>query len=626
MLAAKSVKIGVKEASAIPIDRIPNGFMSITIGGTFSGLNVSSIISAIIAADSVPITQLQDTDTQLNQTSTNLGTLGSSLGSLSVALQALNSNTLFSSQAATSSTTGVGSAAVDGTGANGTTSIDITQLATPTTLTGGTAANAKLSAAPAGDTNIGTVLDETDVDGQTFTINGQTITLSSTDMLDDGNPDSTSSVIGKINNSGAGVTASYDATTGKITLASNSSSPIILGSGADTSDFLQQAGLFNNAGTSVTSSVGIGRIDPTSDLASAGLTTTPTAGTFTVNGVSINYTAGESLNDVIGAINTSGAGVTAVYDTYEDQMVLTGTANGPQNITVANGTSNLATALGLNAGDSTLQTGQPTLFTVNGSSQVRQSDSSVISASALGVPGMTFTATGTGTTQVSVAPDVTTIAAAINAFVTQYNSTQTTIQQYTGVDTSDTSESGALETDSNLTFLAPQLRSVTSGATSTTAVVRMLSDLGVETNANDDTLTEVNTADLQTALTNNLTQVEAMFNDPTTGLTTTVQNVIDSYNDSLNGAIVNEQNQIKTQVQYNQSLIAQMQENIQAEQTQLENEFATLDSVEAQGDGLSSILSGSSATGATATSSSSSGSTSSFGSVGGTSSTSSTSG
>ncbi len=521
------------------------------------------------------------------------------------------------------SNTAVGTATVDGTGANGVTSIDVTQLATTTTLTGGADSNSKLTTPPAGDTNIGTVLNETDVDGQTFTINGQTITLSSTDVLDDGNPESTNSVIGKINNSGAGVTASYDATTGDITLTSNTPSPIILGSGADTSDFLQQAGLFNNSSTSVASSIGIGRLDPTADLATAGLATPPTAGTFTVNGVSITYSSGESLNDLIGSINTSGAGVTAVYDTYEDQMVLTGNSNGPQNITVANGTSNIATALQLDSADSSLQEGKPTLFTVNGSNLVRQSDSNVIGSSALGVPGLTFTATGLGSTQVTVAPDVTTIASTINAFITQYNSTQTLIQQYTGVDTSDTSESGALETDSNLTFLAPQLREITSGQVNDTATIRMLSDLGVETNANDDTLTEVDTTDLQNALTNDPSQVEALFNDPTSGLTTTVQNLIDSYNDSLNGVIVNEQSQIKTQVQFNQSQITRMQENITAEQTNLENEFATLDEVEAQSDGLSSILSGSSgSSGATA---SSSGSSSSFGSVGGTSSSSSSS-
>jgi flagellar hook-associated protein 2 len=611
--------------------------MSVTIGGTFSGLNVSSIISSIIAADSIPITNLQTDDTTLQTNSTTLGALGTSLGQLSTVLQSLTPDVL-ASQTATGSDATVGTATVDSTAQSGSVSLDVTQLASSTVLRSGSGSNSKLTGAPAGDTPIGTVLDESSVDGETFTINGKQITLASTDVLDDGNPDSTSSVIGKINNSGAGVMASYDSSTGDISLTS--SSPIILGASTDTSDFLQQAQLFNNGTDSVTSSIGIGRIDPDADLATAGLATAPTAGTFTINGVSINYHAGDSLNTVIGNINASGAGVTAIYDTYEDQLVLTSTTRGPQNITVADGTSNAATALRLTSSDSQIQQGNSTIFTVNGSSTVRQSDSNVISASDLGVQGLTFTATGTGSTQVTIAPDVTNIAAAINAFVTQYNTTQTLINTDTAVDTSaaadttdtsdsdtdstDTSDSttsnnGPLATDDNLTFLAPELRAATSDSVSNTATIRMLSDLGVDTNANDNTLTEVDTTKLQAALTNNLSEVETLFTDPTVGLTTTVQNVISSYNDSLNGAIVNEQNDIAQQVTFNQGQITEMQEQITVEQTNLENEFAALDSIEGDNQDLSSVLSGSTGTSTStsdSSSSSSSSSPSSFGSVG----------
>jgi flagellar hook-associated protein 2 len=454
--------------------------MSVTIGGTFSGLNVSSIIQSIIAADSIPITNLQSEDTTLGTNSSTLGALGTSLGQLSTVLQTLTPAVL-ESQTATASNTAVGSASVDSTAQPVSFSLDVTQLASTTVLRGGAGTNAKLTAPSAGNTPIGTVLNESSVDGQTFTINGKQITLASTDVLDDGNPESTASVIGKINNSGAGVTASYDSATGAISLAS--SSPILLGSGGDTSDFLQQAQLFNNGTDSVTSSIGIGRIDPTVDLATAGLATTPTAGTFTVNGISINYSSGESLNNLMSDINSSAAGVTATYDSYEDQVVLSSSQRGPQNITVADGTSNIASALRLTPSDSQLQVGQSTLFTVNGSSTVRQSNSNVIDSSALGVAGVTFTATNTGTTQVTVAPDVTSIAAAINAFITQYNNTQQLINTDTAESTSSssssssTSQNGPLATDTNLTFLAPQLRQVTSSAINSTATIRMLSDL-----------------------------------------------------------------------------------------------------------------------------------------------------
>jgi len=554
-------------------------------------------------------------------------------------LQTLTPSVL-SSQTASSSTPAVGSATVDSTAVPSSVSLDVTQLATTTVLRGGSSSGAfsdsKLTAPPAGSTLIGTALNESSVDGQTFTINGKQITLASTDVLDDGNPNSTASVIGKINNSGAGVTATYNSATGAISLSS--ASPILLGSAADTSDFLQQAQLFNNGTDSVSSSVGIGRIDPGASLATAGLRTTPTAGTFTVNGVSITYNSGDSLNTIIGNINSSNAGVIASYDSYEDQVVLSSTQRGPQNITVANGTSNLATALRLSSSDSQLQAGNATLFTVAGSSTVRQSNSNVIDSSELGLTGVTFTATGTGSTTITVAPDVTNIASAINAFVTQYNTTQQLIDTDTAVNpssttstadsstssssssTASTSQGGPLATDTNLTFLAPQLRQITSGSVSNTAAIRMLSDLGVDTNANDNTLTQVDTTKLQAALTNHLSDVEALFNDPLVGLTNTVQNVISGYNNSLNGVIVNEQQNISQQVTFNQAQITRMQEQISVEQTNLENEFAALDSIEGDNSGLSGILSTSNGTTAapSTSSSSSSSSSSSFGSVGGT--------
>ena len=116
---------------------------------------------------------------------------------------------------------------------------------------------------------------------------------------------------------------------------------------------------------------------------------------------------------------------------------------------------------------------------------------------------------------------------------------------------------------------------------------------------------------MQDALTNHLSDVESLFNDPTSGLTATVQTVLDEYNDSLNGVIVNEQNNISTQISYNKQQISTMQEVLNAEQTTLENEFAQLDTAEASAQSLSGIINGSSSSG-------SSGALSSLGSVGST--------
>src|SRR5579864_417384 len=75
-----------------------------------------------------------------------------------------------------------------------------------------------------------------------FTINGVQITVKATDNLYD--------TINNINQSAAGVIAGYNSATGQITLTNKNSGPqgIVLGSGSDSSNFLQAAGLTTATG------------------------------------------------------------------------------------------------------------------------------------------------------------------------------------------------------------------------------------------------------------------------------------------------------------------------------------------------------------------------------------------
>jgi flagellar hook-associated protein 2 len=80
-----------------------------------------------------------------------------------------------------------------------------------------------------------------------FTINGVHISISASG-------DNTASVIARINSSNAGVVASYDATTNKISLTATATGPqnIVVGAAGDTSNFLTAAGLTTAAGASTT--------------------------------------------------------------------------------------------------------------------------------------------------------------------------------------------------------------------------------------------------------------------------------------------------------------------------------------------------------------------------------------
>ena len=123
----------------------------------------------------------------------------------------------------------------------------------------------------------------TPVTSGTFTINGVSITLNNA-------TDNLASVLKRINASAAGVNASYDATTGQITIVSKSTGPqsIVLGASGDTSNFLSATGLTAASGATV--SVG---------QQSSVTLQTPTGGTHTIYGNSNTVTAaipGVSLN------------------------------------------------------------------------------------------------------------------------------------------------------------------------------------------------------------------------------------------------------------------------------------------------------------------------------------------
>ena len=122
----------------------------------------------------------------------------------------------------------------------------------------------------------------------TFSINDIRITISDYTEL------SVDDVLGIINSSGAGVTATYDETNDRFVLKSNedSSQLIDLGSPTDTSDFLTVAKLTSNENASFTAGSTSTSISTSSTLASAGFTVTPTSGTFTINGTTLFVDAG----------------------------------------------------------------------------------------------------------------------------------------------------------------------------------------------------------------------------------------------------------------------------------------------------------------------------------------------
>jgi hypothetical protein len=141
-----------------------------------------------------------------------------------------------------------------------------------------------------------------------FKINGTSIAVAANDSI--------TSVLSRINSSGAGVTASVSGD--KISLVTNANSEDAIVLANDTTGFLAATKLSAAATT-------VGNVrDDRQALSKTSQFGTVTTGSFTVNGISISVNKdSDTLSTVISRINSSGADVTASYDSATDKLVFT---------------------------------------------------------------------------------------------------------------------------------------------------------------------------------------------------------------------------------------------------------------------------------------------------------------
>ena len=153
-----------------------------------------------------------------------------------------------------------------------------------------------------------------DVTSGSFEINGTTIDVAADDTIN--------SVLDKINQSDAGVTASYDAASETVLLTQNtpgSTPDIVLAN--DTSGFVAAVKLDSAVATPGEDGTATG--DPTTPLAQVDAFSTVQSGSISVNSVSIDIDVNtDSLNDILDRISASAADVTASYDSNTKKVTL----------------------------------------------------------------------------------------------------------------------------------------------------------------------------------------------------------------------------------------------------------------------------------------------------------------
>jgi flagellar hook-associated protein 2 len=369
----------------------------------------------------------------------------------------------------------------------------------------------------------------------------------------------------------------------------------VLGSATDTSNFLQVAKLSNNGSGTVTSAAKLGAVKVTGPLNQSNLAATiddggSGAGAFTINGVTINFSAtADGVTDVINRINDSAAGVVAGYDAVNNRFTLTNKNTGDMGIAAQDVTGNFLAATGL-AG-ATLVRGNNLLYTVNSGPQL-SSQTNTISADTSGLTGLSVTALAKGAFTVTVAADTNTIKSAITNFVSEYNKVQSVINSQTASTTDATGKvtAGPLTGDQPTEQLSSALRNLINGSITTpSGAVEGLDGLGFSSNGQDNSLSTTDTSGLDAALANNLSGLKDLFTHAGTGLAVQLNSLVTSTIGD-NGSLIAQQSNLTNESSGIDTQISSIEKQVLAYQQRLTNEFVAMETAESQSNALLQYL------------------------------------
>jgi flagellar hook-associated protein 2 len=325
-----------------------------------------------------------------------------------------------------------------------------------------------------------------------------------------------------------------------------------------------------------------------------------TAGAFTAQsgstGLDITVAATDTLANVRDKINSAKAGVTAsiVTDTTGSRLVMSSTTTGAANafrVTTADTDGSNTNATGLSAlaydpaggttATSLTQTAANAKATVNGLTVT-----SATNALSGAVEGMTLNLVKVNATPVlvTVAPDTTSISAAISTFATAYSSLATLLTTDTKYDAA-TSTAGPLQADTTAVSIQSQLRSVLGASSTASSMFSTLSQAGLEIQS-DGTL-KVNSSKLTTSL-GNLGQLKSLFaNVDSSGATQDgfaqrMRSLADAML-STDGLLTNRTTGLATSISDNtkrqtevQARLARTESRLRAQYTALDTKMATL--------------------------------------------------
>lgn len=548
-----------------------------SVGGLISGLDSNSLISQIMQIERQPIQRVRDRITALERQRTALRDLRTSLQTLRNRSQDFRLGVVFNKFATTSTEEKIATATVRENPVLGSYAVEVVTLASATEAKGSTSLGAGI--------NPNVALNDsgfaTDVTAGTFTINGVQFTVDpATQSLND--------VLAAINGSSAGVTATYDAGTDKVTFentAAGNTSLVNFGADGDESNFLsilnvrqatQSTG--GNGSTVLTSTRNLGSVSTSDKLDQVSFRNGAlTAGNFRINGVAIDIDpTTDSLADVIGRINGSDAQVTASYDSATDSIRVVSKVLGSRTINFQSGTSNFLDVAGLSAAAQTA--GVDAQFRVNNGPLQTRNTNEVSDA----IGGITLTMTSVGTTTINVSNDDDAVVEQIQGFLTAFNDAVSKVNELTG-------SSGSLRADGGIRSIESYLRNtVFSTVTGINGEYTNLSSIGISTGSTFDAgavsqLTLDRDAFLN-AYNDNPANVKNLFqNDGKTGVADSFFTFLDEVTKTTGflNARVRSNGTVDQQIRAHQDQIRRLEERLTQRESRMRQQFGRLEQLSA---------------------------------------------
>lgn len=497
------------------------------VSGLASGFDWRALVDQLSDVERAPQKRLLLDQQLIQDRRSAYSSISTQLSVLRNRVTDLASSALYDSRQARVSDTALASATVKDAAALGTYAFHVTQLATAAVRQGTSNIGARLaSSSDVSGVTLSSAAFPVTIKAGTLTVNGEQITIATTDKL--------SEVFAKIADAtGNDITASYNATTDRISLTSASNAEIVLGSATDTSNFLQAARLANNGTDTITSSGNLGSVRTTAKLTEANVSTAISdggagAGKFKINGVEISFASTDTIAGVLKRINDSKAGVSASYDTANDRFLLTNKSTGDIGMALEDVTGNFLSATGLSGGS--LTRGRDLLYTVNGGGQIA-SHSNTITDDNSGITGLSVTVQDDADFTVTVGSDTGKIRKAITDFVDDYNRVQALIETNTAstTDAKGVVKAGTLASESDAFSIASDLRRlVMASEGSLSGTFKRLESLGIDGNGNNNNLKVASDTKLDEALATNLTDIREFFVNETDGFATKFDDYLES--------------------------------------------------------------------------------------------------